>query len=751
MQARRKLSAASFVFALAANAHPVLASDQSNVTLDGGQTRDSANVKDVARTERERAAVVDPVELSEISVTAKKTEANARLPLDVSSTTGSRLNITPRETAASISIIDRETIDARGVRDTLEAVTAAPGTTQHESQGSGGVLSKRGFSSSQITQMNNGIDVGYIISTKPVDSWLLNRVEVLGGASSSLYGSGAVGGAVNYVSKIATRRALRQDTLIRAGSFDSYQAAYGVNGAVGGPDTRHFVQADVSMQDSKGYVERSYTRSKVASASWLFDITPALSHTFAYEYMDKKHLPYWGTPLLNPTVNVQYDPAIRFKNYNAKDGIYEQQVKWTRSILEYRPTDSTVVTNTIYYYDADRNYRNVERYTYDTANALLIRSSAFPTRHVQSLAGDKLELVHNGELAGTSSTTSVGMDFNRNKQTRFPSPSVAVNTVDPFNFVPEDFFSIPGTLPATQPDRTNRVYTQAAYAENLTKFKPGWSLLSGLRMERIKLAVVNFRAVTAANPAYFENTYHPKTWRLGVMHDITPAANAYVTYSTAADPPAGILSTTNYGPVQNWDMTTGNQIEAGSKFDFLDGSGNATVAVYRIERKNLSTTDPNDPNVSLPIGQQSSRGFEAEVGVRLNPMWRVQGNYAHVSAQYDKFISNVGGIAVSRAGLTPTNIPSDVANLILTWDANSKLSANLGARYVSKRYGNIDNTQIFNGYQLFDASLSYKIDSHSTIMLKGRNLTDEVYIQSGSAQVIFGEPRAFDLSLRSTF
>lgn len=689
--------------------------------------------------------------LPEITITATKTEANARLPLDVPATTGSRLGITPRETAASINIVDRETIDARGFRDTLEVVTAAPGITQHESQGSGGVLSKRGFSGSQITQMNNGIDVGYIISTKPVDSWLLDRVEVLGGSSSSLYGSGAVGGAVNYISKVATRRPLKQDSLIRAGSFDSYQAAYGVNGAVGGSNTKHFVQADVSLQSSQGYVERAYTRSKVASASWLFDITPKLSHTLAYEYMDKKHLPYWGTPLLNPTVNVQYDPAIRFKNYNAKDGIYEQQVQWVRSILEYRPTDKTQLTNTFYYYDADRNYRNVENYRYNAANTQIVRASAFPTRHIQFLAGNKLELLHNGEIAGKPSTTSFGLDYSRNKQTRFPSPSVAVNTVDPINFTPEDFFSIPGVLPATQPDRTNRVYTQAAYAENLTKFQPKWSVLSGLRVEKIKLAVVNFRAVNAANPAYFENTYHPTTWRLGVMRDITPAANVYVTYSTAADPPAGILSTTNYGPVLDWELTTGNQIEAGSKFNFLEGRGNATVAVYKIERKNLSTTDPNNPNVSLPIGQQSSQGIEAEVGVRLNPKWRAQGNYAHVDAQYDKFLSNVGGTAVSRAGLTPTGTPSDVANFILTWDANPKISTNVGARYVSKRFGNIDNTQIFKGYTLFDASISYKIDSRSTLMLKGRNLSDEVYIQSGSAQVTFGEPRAFDLSLRSTF
>lgn len=83
--------------------------------------------------------------------------------------------------------------------------------------------------------MFNGIDVGYIISTFPVNSWILDGVEVLGGASSFLYGSGAVGGAVNYVGKLASNQPLTQESLIRAGSFGQYQAAYGVNGRVGGP------------------------------------------------------------------------------------------------------------------------------------------------------------------------------------------------------------------------------------------------------------------------------------------------------------------------------------------------------------------------------------------------------------------------------------------------------------------------------------------------------------------------------------
>lgn len=691
-------------------------------------------------------------QLEPMTVRSSQDAPNSRLPLDTPSQTGSRLGLTPRETAATINIIDRETIDVRGARDTIEAVTSAPGVTEHGSPGSGGVLSLRGFTSSQITQMFNGIDVGYIISTFPVDSWLLDRVEVLGGASSFLYGSGAVGGAVNYVSKLVSRQPLQQDALLRAGSYHSHQVAYGINGAIGGADARNFVRADISFQGTDGYVDRTDGRSTLFSGSWLADLTPNLSHTLAYEFQAKDLQPYWGTPLLNPTVDARYDPAIRYKNYNAADGSYEQTVQWYRSILEYRFSDQTQLKNTIYHYDADREYRNVESYRYNAANTLVTRSSAFPTAHGQSLIGDKLELLHKGALAGMPSAWSAGVDVSRNKQTRYPSPTISpVSTVDPLAFTVENFYDTPGVLPPTNPDRTNRVYTRAIYAENHTRIAPAWSLISGLRWEHIKLAVRNFRAVNAANPAYFETTYTPFTGRLGLMYDVTPSANLYVTYSTAADPPAGILSTTNYGPILDWDLTTGKQLEVGSKFDFLDGRGNATLAAYKIIRKNLSTPDPDNPNVSLPVGEQSSRGLEAQAGIRFSPQWRAQANLALVSAQYDKFVQNVSGVAVSRAGNRPTNIPNRVANIWLTWEPDARWSATLGGRYVAERYGNVENTQRFAAYTLWDASVSFRIDQRNTVTLRGRNLADEDYIVSGGTQVRIGEPRTFEVSLRSTF
>ncbi len=106
---------------------------------------------------------------------------------------------------------------------------------------------------------------------------------------------------------------------------------------------------------------------------------------------------------------------------------------------------------------------------------------------------------------------------------------------------------------------------------------------------------------------------------------------------------------------------------------------------------------------------------------------------------------------MDRAGNRPTGIPERVANLYANWDFLPGWSAYGGVRYVSDRMGNVDNTQRFESYTLLDAGLSWKLSPRATLTVRGRNLTDEVYVASGSTQVRLGEPRAWEIALRTTF
>ena len=144
--------------------------------------------------------------------------------------------------------------------------------------------------------------------------------------------------------------------------------------------------------------------------------------------------------------------------------------------------------------------------------------------------------------------------------------------------------------------------------------------------------------------------------------------------------------------ISDFDLTTGRQVEVGSKFDYWEGRGSATLAAYHIVRKNLAIADPNQPGVTLPVGQQSSRGIELATALRLSPRWWVKADVSLVDAQYDTFTENVSGVAVSRAGKRPSNIPARVANLRVSHDLTGALQVGMDARYVSRRYADAANT-----------------------------------------------------------
>lgn len=692
--------------------------------------------------------------LQSVKVVDSVPTPNGRINLDIPVETGSRLGLTPRETPASVTVVDRSTIESRGAQDTQEILRAIPGVTAHNAPGNIGV-SYRGFGSGSIGQMFNGISVQYSISARPVDSWIYDRVEAIGGPSSFLFGSGAVGGSINYITKTAERSDFSEGQL-RLGDNNLKELSVGLNrrisgGTDGAAGPQHFLRIDANHRNAGNWIEGTHSRSTQLAASLLSDLGSGLSHTLAYEYQNE-HVdrPYWGTPLLNPaTGQLRIDPDTRFKNYNSTDGLYAQRVQWLRSVTQWRASDVLQLRNTFYVYDALRDYRNVETYRFNTDNTQVSRSGIFLQRHDHEVIGDRIEGIYNSQIAGHKSDWSFGVDVSVNRQTRFPnSVSGTASTVNPYEFTTEHFYDIPGMTPGFNPDRDNKVTNTALYLENRTAVTSTVHVISALRHERIDLDLTNRRTITTASPAFFSRDYSPTTGRLGIVWDIAPGANLYAQYSTAADPPSGILSTASFADVMNnSDLTTGRQAEIGSKLDFWNGKGTATVALYQITRKNIATQDPGNPGVTVLVGEQSAKGAEMSVGLRPSARWQLQGNLTHVDARYENFAQ--GG--VSLAGKTPTNTPATVANLWVGYAITPTLRASVGVRHVGKVFANTANTQWQSAYTLLDLGLSWKINKTSTLTGRIRNATDRIYAANLSSQAYLGAPRTADVTLHVAF
>jgi len=131
----------------------------------------------------------------------------------------------------------------------------------------------------------------------------------------------------------------------------------------------------------------------------------------------------------------------------------------------------------------------------------------------------------------------------------------------------------------------------------------------------------------------------------------------------------------------------------------------------------------------------------------------MQANLAYVDAKYDDFSQNIGGIAISRAGNVPTNVPKVVANLWIDYDFYPQWTASAGVRHVGKVYGDVANTYSVPAYTLLDLGLAYRVTPAVTLTGRVRNVTDKQYaVGTNSISYYYaGAPRTYELTVRAAF
>lgn len=689
---------------------------------------------------------------SYINASADQPKPATSLDLDTPIESGSRLNLSARENPASVSVADRKTMERIGARNFQDAANALPGVNASAPPGWGGYVSYRGFNGAQISQLFNGINLQYGGAARPVGAWIYDRVELLGGPSSFLNGSGAVGGSLNVITKLANRDEDTFEGRMSYGRYDTWETAVGFNKALNSGDgPRHYARLDYSRTNSNGYIDRQENGAGNLAFSLLSDINDQLSHTLAIEYLEEKEdSPYWGTPVLQPmTGRLHIDKRNRFNNYNVKNGRYEQRTRWIRSITDYHLDDNTQLRNTFYHYDGQRDYRNLEVYRYNSDNSAIARSGGYRQRHDQEVNGDRIELTHQAQLFGLASDWALGVDYNTNQQTNYPLSKGAFDTIDPDGFEPGHFLDIPEMDAPRSKGRSTWTDTTAAFVENRTRLTERLALITALRYDHI-----DFEVVDHAAQARLDKRWDAVTGRLGLVYDLTSNISLYTQYSTSAEPPGGTLTGASISQVGDFDLSTGRQIEVGSKFDFLDGRGSATAAAYRIVRKNISVPSSTVPNTTEQAGQQTSTGIELATSFKITPRLLAAGNFSWVRAEYDEFNETIAGVVYSRKGKNPVNIPDRVANLWLTYDVAPDWQLGADARYVSSAYANTANTTWVPSYTVYGMSMTHDLDKHVQVSARLRNLTDEVYarfIHQSNSQYYVGEPRSLEVAVQWSY
>jgi iron complex outermembrane receptor protein len=686
---------------------------------------------------------VPPVELSfaqtrlpEVTVTAPwERSPGGSLELGSASSIGSRLGLTLLEIPAAVEIIPGEVLRERGDLTAQEAVTRATGITAAGTPGDGSsALVSRGFAGhSSVMQLYDGtrLFVGAGTMTFPTDTWLFDRIEVLRGPASVLYGEGAIGGAINYIPRQPLRSERVTDVLLSGGSYDTYRVGLNTTGPLA---NRLAYQFGVIGTTSDGYVDNGDWQRLSLASSLLFDVTSDLKLTLAFDGSLNEPSRYWGTPLRGDSI----DEAFRKRNYNVRDGVIRYQDYWIRLRADWQALPSLTVRNEAYALITDRHWRNLEEYEFLPATEQVFRSLYLEIFHDQEQYGNRLDARYTGTALGRKYRVLGGFDINRIKFRRTSNtPFGGDSIVDAFSPEPGEFINLAGTRPELETHTTQfSVFTEGM----LQVFEP-FKFIAGLRFDYF-----DYTRDDLINPANgFDKTFTPFTWRFGGVYDLTKGLAAYGQITRGVDP-LGSLITLPLSQ-QNTKLASAMQYEIGLKSQFLGGRAEGTLAGYYITKENLLSRDPSNPTVTQQIGEQFAYGLEATLGLRLTSYLTIDANIAVLDAQFDDFTEVSGGVPVSRNGNRPPNVPELAANLWAVFSPTPAWRLGGGMRYVGERYADNANNVRVPDYTLFDAFVTFAPARLWSLSLRGRNLTDATYAIAPytSTQLILGEPRVIEL------
>ncbi|MFY0478647.1 TonB-dependent receptor [Achromobacter marplatensis] len=688
----------------------------------------------MAQQDSSPAATLAPVE-----VRGSYAAPGSSLGLDALQQVGSRLGLSPLETPASVSVMSSEEMADRGLTRAQDAAIRMPGVTEAPSPGNGGTsLVARGFvGHSSVAQLVDGtrqvVAAGTV--TYPFSSWPLESVEVLRGPASVLYGDGAIGATVNYVTKKPIWDEMHREAFLGVGSYGLVQGGVGLRGPINDV-AAYSIYVDGERSDGYRALEDVKRRNYALGLS--IRPTSRLKATFSLDGGVNDDAHYFGTPLRDG----RFDDSLKRVNYNVSDAVVRYDDRLWRAKVEYELSPNVQLRNETYYLTSERHWRNAESYGFNATGTSIVREDYLEILHDQEQTGNRFDMTLNGKVGGMRNRLVVGIDWYRTTLLHSNnSPYGGSSNVDPYDFDRGEFDS---PTPTTGGRRAT-LQTTALFLENALDLTPEWKLVGGLRHEHMRLDNNNLRTGVRQG-----KSYDPTTGRVGIVWAPSKTLSFYGQYSTGTDPLSGALSLP--GGATDLDLTRGHQIEAGVKGLLPSIRGQWTAAVYRIEKRNLLSRDPDDPTITQQVGRQSSTGIEFAFAAEPVSGWTVDANIALLRARYDDFSELASGALVSRNGNVPTGVPERMANLWTAWRFAPQWKIGTGVRYVGERPTNAANSRSLPSYTVVDASLTYDYSPGLSFMLTVKNLTDRAFAVSGSDSTwLLGAPRTVLLTTRATF
>ncbi|PRD43796.1 TonB-dependent siderophore receptor [Phyllobacterium phragmitis] len=667
----------------------------------------------------------NPIQLQQIVVdSGEDGEASATGPVEgfvaKRTATGSKTNTPIEQIPQSVSVVGREEMDATGAQKVDEALryTAGVFAQPFGPDFDTNWLYIRGFDATQSGTYLDGLqNFGYGFGAFLTDSFGLERIEVLKGAASVLYGGSNPGGIVNYISKRPTAKRLRYvETGVNSfgngymgfdiGDKASDVVDYRVNGIISGGDG----YTDFS-EDFRGVIS--------PSISWSPDAATKLTVLANYTHLDGTHnggafLPYFGT-----VVDAPFGKISRKANFTEPsiDSYDREQVSIGYELEHTFDNDWTIRQNLRYGF-AHVKEHSLYAYGYDSflaePNGTDYDLSRINFRHDTTV---NTFLVDN-QLQGTVTTGAIehtllfGVEYkyfeiDQMQQTGGATP---ISAIDPVYGAPQG----PMFDPYIDQDlRRNQI---GIYAQDQLRFGDGWIMTLNGRYDYVS-------DKSAGLPAYRDHQGEA-SGRAGIAYEFENGITPYASVATFFNP---VIENLRLG--EQAKAETGQQYEVGVKYRPEAFDGLITASFFDLTKQNVVTGPFND---KTQIGEVNSRGLELELQANITEAWRVTA--AFTTYKLEVTDDDNAAIVGNRPYLLPETQASVFAQYTVLDGTLEGLQLGAGVRYVGSSYADAENLYKVPDVALVDLKLGYEKDNWG-VDLNVTNLFDKDYV--AGCQTVF--------------
>ncbi|MEB5923857.1 ferrichrome porin FhuA [Franconibacter daqui] len=651
---------------------------------------------------------------------------------------------TPIEkTPQSISVVTSEEMDIRQPASVKEALGYTPGVNVSTRGASNtyDFLIIRGFSAEGQSQNNylDGLKLqGNFYNDAVIDPYFLERVELLRGPTSVLYGKSNPGGLVNMVSKRPTTEPLHE-IQFQVGTDNLYQTGFDFSDSL--DDNGEFSYRLTGLaRSADAQQERAEEQRYTIAPSFSWRPDDKTNFTFLSYFQNEPDTGYYGWLPKEGTVDPLPNGERLSTDFNegAQNNTYSRNQKMVGYSFDHAFDDTFTVRQNLRFAENKTSQNSVYGYgmcsdPINSANAACTGIPASERGHylTRQYVADNEKLQNfsvDTQLQSTFATGDVdhvlltGVDFMRmrNDIDSWFGYAGSVAALDVYNPSYDNFdFGSREPVVSGAYSIVNTQKQTGIYAQDQAQWN-NWVLTLGGRYDWAEQKSLN--RSTGTEDSRNDNQF---TWRGGINYLFDNGVSPYFSYSESFEP----ASTTGAGG-DIFAPSKGKQYEAGVKYVPKDMPVVVTGAVYQLTKTNNLMGDPAGSFFSVQGGEIRSRGVELEAKAAVNANINVLASYTYTDAEYTT--------DTNYKGNTPVQVPKHMASLWGDYTFNdgplSGLTLGTGGRFIGSSYGDPANTFKVGSAAVMDAVVKYDLArfglAGSSVAVNVNNLLDREYVAS---------------------